>query len=85
MLFVDPAHARRGVATTLLDALIRLARSRGAKTVTSEVSDTAKPLFEGMGFESQRRNLNIVGDEWLGNTTMSKSLDAETAPPPTRH
>ena len=31
MLFVDPAYARRGVATVLLDALTKLARARGAR------------------------------------------------------
>jgi putative acetyltransferase len=74
MLFVDPAHARSGVATVLMDALIKLARARGAKTLTSEVSDTAKPLFDRLGFQSQKRNLVLKGEEWLGNTSMSKTL-----------
>ena len=50
MLYVDPAFARRGVATALVDALVRLAAARGAKTLTAEVSDTARPLFERQGF-----------------------------------
>ena len=74
MLFVDPAHARCGVATTLMDALIKLARARGAKILTGDVSDTAKPLFDRLGFQSQKRNLVLIGEEWLGNTSMSKTL-----------
>ncbi len=52
MVYVDPDFARRGVATALLDALVRLAAARGAKTLTSEVSDTARPLFERQGFQA---------------------------------
>jgi putative acetyltransferase len=86
MLYVDPGFARRGVATALVDALVRLAAARGAKTVTGEVSDTARPLFERRGFQAQRRNLVQLDDEWLANTTMTKRL----APPgdanePMRH
>ncbi len=86
MLYVDPEFARRGVATALLDALTRLAAARGAKTLTSDVSDTARPLFDRRGFQAQRRNLVQLDDEWLANTTMTKRL----APPgdtnkPMRH
>ena len=86
MLYVDPAFARRGVATALVDALVRLAAARGAKTMASDVSDTARPLFERQGFQAERRNLVQLDDEWLANTTMTKRL----APPddaikPARH
>jgi putative acetyltransferase len=86
MLYVDPNFARRGVATALLDAFVRLAAARGAKTLASDVSDTARPLFERQGFQGQRRNLVQLDDEWLANTTMTKRL----APPaganePVRH
>ena len=86
MLYVDPNFARRGVATALLDALVRLAAARGAKTLAGDVSDTARPLFERLGFQAQRRNLVQLDDEWLANTTMTKRL----APPgdanqPVRH
>jgi putative acetyltransferase len=88
MLFVDPAHARRGVGTALIDALVRIARARGVERLTSEVSDTAKPLFERQEFVAQRRNLVAKGDQWLGNTTMTRTLaNPAAAPPPaaTRH
>ncbi len=74
MLYVDPDFARRGVATALLDALARLAAARGAKTLTSDVSDTARPLFERHGFQAQRRSIVQLDDEWLANTTMTKRL-----------
>ena len=86
MVYVDPGVARQGVATALLDALVRLAAARGAKTFAGDVSDTARPLFERHGFQAQRRNLVQLDDEWLANTTMTKRL----APPgdanePVRH
>ena len=80
MLYVDPACARRGVATSLLDALVKLATARGAKDVTSDVSDTARPLFERLGFRADRRNLVELGQEWLANTTMTKRLAAPSNP-----
>jgi putative acetyltransferase len=85
MLFVDPAFARRGVGTALVDALVRIARARGVERLTSEVSDTAKPLFDKQGFVAQRRNLVAKGDEWLGNTTMTLKLAAQAPEPSTRH
>jgi putative acetyltransferase len=85
MLFVDPARARRGVATVLLEALTKLAQARGAKELTSDVSDTAKPLFDRLGFQSLRRNLVNKGDEWLGNTSMRKTLEAAAPPSSMRY
>jgi putative acetyltransferase len=88
MLFVDPGYARRGVGTALIDALVRIAQARGVESLTSEVSDTARPLFELQGFVAQRRNLVAKGDQWLGNTTMTRTFAKPAAGPPpttTRH
>ena len=86
MLYVDPEFTRRGVATALLDAFVRLAAARGAKTLASDVSDTARPLFERLGFQAQRRNLVQLDDEWLANTTMTKRLASPNdAKEPVRH
>jgi putative acetyltransferase len=74
MIYVDPEFARKGVGAALLDALSRLAQARGAKRLTADVSDTAKPLFERHGYTALRRNLVTLGDQWLANTTMSKTL-----------
>lgn len=74
MIYVDPDFARKGVGSALLDALTKLAAARGAKALSADVSDTAKPLFDMSGFLSQRRNLVPLGDQWLANTTMTKSL-----------
>ncbi len=84
MLFIDPELARQGAGRTLIEALTKLAQARGAKRLTVDASDTARPLFERQGFTAERRNLVRVGDEWLANTTMAKTLGADSTPP-TRH
>ena len=81
MLYVDPQFVRRGVGALLIDALTRLAAGRGARQLTSEVSDTARPSFEKQGFVAQRRNLIQLDGEWLANTTMIKALAADPARP----
>jgi putative acetyltransferase len=83
MLYVDPAFSRRGVGDALIDALVRLAQARGALRVTSDVNDTARSLFERHGFIAQRRSLASVDDQWLANTTMTKTL--ANSEPTTRH
>ncbi len=83
MLYVGPEFARRGAGGALIEALAKLAQARGAKRLTAEASEVARPLFERQGFTAQKRNLVRVGDQWLANTTMTKTLDA--APPPAKH
>lgn len=79
MLYVDPEHARQGVATLLVDALVKLAGSRGAAVLKVDASDTAQPLFQTLGFVATVRNMVPVGDEWLGNTSMERKLAAATS------
>jgi putative acetyltransferase len=76
LLYVSPNFARRGVATALVDALLKLAKARGAKRVATEASDTARPLFAKMGFVAERRSLVALGDVWLPRTAMTLSFAA---------
>jgi putative acetyltransferase len=79
MLYVHPAVARRGVATSLVDALEKLAGARGAAALTVDASDTAKPFFDARGYQAKHRNAIAVGGEWLGNVSMRKQLAAAPA------
>jgi putative acetyltransferase len=42
-----------------------------------EASDTAEPFFAKRGYAGQQRNTVSMGDEWLANTTMKKSLGGD--------
>jgi putative acetyltransferase len=80
MLYVHPFAIGEGVATTLLDALERLAMARGAKTLTADVSDTAHDFFQSRGYLPTRRNNIPVDDIWLASTTMTKTLAGKAEP-----
>ena len=77
MLYVHPAAAGQGVGSMLIDALEKLAASRGAKKLAADVSDSAQDFFRRRGFVARQRNTVPVGDEWLTNTTMEKQLTAK--------
>jgi putative acetyltransferase len=81
MLYVHPAAAGHGVGSMLLDAVERLAGSRGAARLTADVSDSAQEFFRRRGFAPRQRNTIPLGDEWLANTTMEKKLAAKERTP----
>jgi putative acetyltransferase len=58
----------------LVDALEKIAGSRGAKSLTVDASDTAQGFFAKRGYVARQRNSVTVNGEWLANTTMQKSL-----------
>jgi len=74
MLYVHPSLAGRGVASMLVDALEKLAGSRGAKSLSVDASDTALDFFKKRGYVAKQRNSVTVNGEWLANTTMQKVL-----------
>ncbi|MFN3892734.1 MAG: GNAT family N-acetyltransferase [Beijerinckiaceae bacterium] len=81
MLFVHPDALGQGVATTLVDALEKLATARGAKQMKVDASDTAEPFFAARGYRAQQRNSIEIEGVWLANTTMTKPLAANDAGP----
>lgn len=81
MLYVHPAFARRGVGTTLCEAMERLAGARKARALTADVSDCAQGFFAARSYAPQQRNMVFLGDEVLGDTTMTKQLSASENKP----
>jgi putative acetyltransferase len=75
MLYVHPHAARRGVGSTLADALEKLAGARGAREISVDASDAARDFFAARGYVPYQRNTRELRGEWLGNTTMKKMLD----------
>jgi putative acetyltransferase len=81
MLYVHPAAAGHGVGAMLVDAVEKLAGSRGAERLKVDASDTARGFFEKRGYVAQQRNSISIGDEWLANTTLHKRLAAKREAP----
>jgi putative acetyltransferase len=77
MLYVHPAAAGQGVGALLVDALEKLAGSRGGTKLIVDASDSARGFFEKRGYVAQQRNSVSIGDEWLANTTLQKQLAAK--------
>ncbi len=77
MLYVHPAVAGQGVGAMLVDALEKLAGSRGVGKLKVDASDSARGFFEKRGYVAQQRNTVTVAGEWLANTTLQKQLAAK--------
>jgi putative acetyltransferase len=79
LLYVHPSAVGQGVATTLIDALEKLAGARGAKALSVDASDNAQPFFAKRGYVPTQRNTVSLNGEWLANTTMQKTLAGPAA------
>jgi putative acetyltransferase len=84
MMFVAPAHARRGVASALLAAVFERARDLGATRLWANVSVTARPFFAARGFVIEAEQHPMIGGVELTNFRMSRPLPPIAAPSPRR-
>ena len=80
LLYVHPDAAGTGVAAALCDAAERLARGRGAVSLSVDASDTALGFFQHRGYEPQSRNSVPRGSVWLANTTLKKTFSKGASP-----
>lgn len=83
MLFVDPDHAGRGLASALLDRIEAMACDQAIPRLFAEVSHTAQAAFRKAGFEPVSRRLVHLGAIGIANTGFEKAL-GQAAPPPPR-
>ena len=77
LLYTSPRFSQRGVATFLCQAVELLAQGRQAAKLKVEASDTAQPLFAKLGYTPMQRNTVTLRGQWLANTSMQKTLQAE--------
>ncbi len=74
LLYVAPAAAGLGVARTLLETAEALAPLTGAGRLYAEVSETARPVFERLGFSVvARRDFEVAGVP-IHNWAVEKAL-----------
>lgn len=74
MLFVDPGHTTRGVASALLLEAEGRARSHGATSLTIDASITARALCERRGFTLVREQHPVRDGVTLINYRMQREL-----------
>ena len=66
---------RQGVGSMLFATLEKEARENGIVQMYSNVSITARPFFEAMGFSLEKEQFIQVGDQQLKNYRMVRWLD----------
>ena len=58
-MYVRPACRRRGIATHILDLLVKDARDRGISCITLEATDAGRPLYEKYGFIPMEHEMEL--------------------------
>jgi len=74
MFYVNPDFQRRGVASAMLRFLAERAQGLKHKRLHSEVSITARPVFERAGFKVLAYQTVQTNGQALGNYQMEKLL-----------
>jgi GNAT superfamily N-acetyltransferase len=77
LLYVHPKVQRQGVARALFERVLSWTMSRGIRHLWSEVSITARPFFESMGFHVVRQQVVERHGVSLQNLRMERDIDAE--------
>ncbi|MCU0353036.1 MAG: GNAT family N-acetyltransferase [Cytophagales bacterium] len=75
MLYVHKDHQNRGIAWTLYTEIEQEARRRGQSVIFSNVSQTARPFFEKMGFHVLHEQTVEIQGVTLGNYRMRKAIE----------
>ncbi|MCS6624872.1 GNAT family N-acetyltransferase [Roseibacterium beibuensis] len=74
LLYVAPAAAGAGVARLLLETAEALAPLSGAGRLYAEASETARPVFERLGYSvTGRRDFEVAGEP-IHNWAVEKAL-----------
>lgn len=74
-LYVHKDYQRKGIAQLLLNKIEEEARRLKQYVLTSDVSKTAKPFFERMGFKILKEQINVRQGVELVNYKMTKQLE----------
>lgn len=71
MLFVEPEHARRGVASALMGWVFEVAARQETRVLTTHASITARPFFESRGFRVENEQHPVLRGVVMTNFLMS--------------
>lgn len=75
LLYVHKDYLRQKTATILYLNIEKEAKQQGAKELTADVSITAKPFFEKIGFRVLKEQKALVNNVELTNYKMTKTID----------
>lgn len=84
LLYVHPEFQRQGVARLLLERVLVWAKSHGISRLTSDVSVTARPFFEQIGFLLVKPHVVELRGVSFHNFRMERAVDAEPRVPADR-
>jgi len=73
-MYVHKDFMRQGIAINLYKALEKESKRKGVSTISSDVSITAKPFFEKIGFISVKENKNVMKGIEIINYQMRKDI-----------
>lgn len=59
-VYIEPAFRRKGVARSLMEAIIGWCRDRGMRSVTLHASEQGRPLYASMGFTATNEMRLII-------------------------
>lgn len=74
-MYVSKDHLRKGIATTLYNQIENEAKNKGSNFIDSDVSITAKPFFQKMGFLLLKETQNLIDGVEIINYKMRKELN----------
>lgn len=74
LMYVHKDQQGKGIATALLTALEEEAGRHGVKTITSDVSTTARPFFERMGYRVLTERTRVLQGVPIRNYQMEHPL-----------
>ena len=84
LLYVHPEFQRQGIARSLLEGVLAWAKSHGISRLTSDVSVTARPFFEQIGFLVVEPHVVELRGVSFHNFRMKRTVDAEPRVPADR-
>ena len=78
-IYIHPNAKRKGIGTKLYKHLEESAKSSGYWTIQAQLfttNDSSKALFDALGFREVgiRKNIGKLGDEWIDNYLLEKSI-----------
>lgn len=60
-IYVRPDYRRRGIATKVLDLLVKDAREKGITAISLEATWMGRPLYEKYGFVKMQNEMELLG------------------------